>query len=81
MTLISIVIPCYNVQQWIDRCLPFKALLERANVFFLEHLAYEDNYLGSSVHLYVKDMYVLDKERYHYFINNNLTVTQRNALH
>ena len=26
-------------------------------------------------------MYVLDKELYHYFINNNLMVTQRNALH
>lgn len=65
----------------IDVCLYSKALLERANVFFLEHLAYEDNYWGSSVHLYVKDMYILDKELYHYFINNNLTVTQRNALH
>lgn len=33
------------------------------------------------VHLYVKDMYVLDKELYHYFINNDSMVTQRNALH
>ena len=62
-------------------CLYSTELLEQANVSFPEHLAYEDNYWGSLVHLYVKNMYVLDKILYHYFINNNSTVTQRNTLH
>lgn len=62
-------------------CLYNKGLLERANVSFPEHLTYEDNYWASIVHLYARDIYVLDKILYHYFINDNSTVTRRNALH
>lgn len=44
-------------------------------------VTYEDNYWGSVLKLYVKDLYIIDKVLYHYRINPNSTVTTGNSLH
>lgn len=62
-------------------CLYSKKCIFDNNVFFPEHIAYEDNYWGSMLQLYVGSLYVVDKIVYHYFINMQSTVTARNAVH
>lgn len=58
-----------------------RSLLIDNNILFPEGTAYEDNYWGQILRLYVKNMYIVDKVIYHYFVNPNSTVTSRNALH
>ncbi|MBR1598338.1 MAG: glycosyltransferase [Lachnospiraceae bacterium] len=48
-------------------------------IFFPEHLAYEDNYWYSILKLYVRNMYVVDKIVYHYYINSQSTSHNKNS--
>ncbi len=45
---------------------------------FPEHLAYEDNYWGTLVDLYVKKYYVVEEYFYHYFVNPESTIMTTN---
>lgn len=56
-------------------------MLTENNVFFPEKTAYEDNFWGSILRLYVKDLYIVDKVVYHYFVNPTSTVMAVNAKH
>ncbi len=58
-----------------------KSLIIENDVWFPENLAYEDNYWSSILNLYVKNLCIVDRIVYHYFINNNSTVTEKNAKH
>jgi glycosyltransferase involved in cell wall biosynthesis len=58
-----------------------KAMIVDSGVSFPEKTAYEDNYWGSILKLYVKSTYIVDKIVYHYFVNQNSTVLSRNAIH
>lgn len=58
-----------------------KDVIINNNVFFPENIAYEDNYWGSVLGLYMKNLYIADKIIYHYFISPRSTVTEKNALH
>lgn len=51
------------------------------NIWFPERIAYEDNYWGAILKLYVKEESVINDIIYHYISNTNSTVTQRNAIH
>lgn len=50
-------------------------------VWFPEKVTYEDNYWSAILNLYTKNMYIVNKVVYHYYINMDSTVTTRNALH
>lgn len=56
-----------------------KSIILDNNVWFPEHTAYEDNYWGAILGLYIKDLYIVDRVLYHYFTNMNSTITTRNA--
>ena len=58
-----------------------KAMLVEQNISFPEHMAYEDNYFGGIVNLYVEKLYILDVILYHYFFNRASTVTTRNEIY
>ncbi|MDE5966629.1 MAG: glycosyltransferase [Lachnospiraceae bacterium] len=51
------------------------------NIWFPEHVAYEDNYWLMVLHLYIKNLYVLDEVLYHYYVNTSSTTATKNALH
>ncbi len=58
-----------------------KSFLIDNNIFFPEHLSYEDNYFAYLLVMYVKRIYFLEDYLYHYFINLNSTVVSKNASH
>ena len=58
-----------------------KERILKNKVWFPENIAYEDNYWGSILNLYTRNMYIVDRILYHYFINSHSTVTEKNALH
>lgn len=58
-----------------------RAIIIENELWFPEEITYEDNYWGSVLKLYVKDLYIIDKILYHYRINPNSTVTTGNSLH
>ena len=58
-----------------------KKIILDNEIWFPEKIAYEDNYWGGIINLYLKDLYIVDKIIYHYFINMESTVTLRNAEH
>lgn len=62
-------------------CIYLKSRIVENEVWFPEKLAYEDNYWGSILKLYIKNMYLVDKVVYHYFVNMKSTSTSRNAEH
>lgn len=49
------------------------------NLFFPERCAYEDNYWGALLKLYVHKMYIIDIPYYHYYRNVDSTVRMRNS--
>lgn len=55
------------------------AFLRGNHIRFLEETAYEDNFFGALLAVYVKTFYVLDRCYYHYFANLDSTVTERNS--
>lgn len=58
-----------------------KDMLIEHDIFFPEHLAYEDNYWGSILSLYVGRVYIIDKICYHYYINMQSTSTFIDSPH
>lgn len=50
------------------------------NVLFPEKTAYEDNFWGSILHLYTKDLYIVDSIIYHYRNNTDSTVHDYSRL-
>lgn len=58
-----------------------KEFLLNNNIFFPDHLAYEDIYWGNLVNMYVKYVYVLDQKLYHYYVNDSSLVLRKNSMH
>lgn len=58
-----------------------KDLLVSNHIYFPEGIAYEDNYWGSLLKLYVKNECSIDEIVYHYFINPDSTTTKKDAAH
>lgn len=58
-----------------------KDFLLKNEIFFPEHLTYEDIYFGSLVYLYAKHVSLVERRLYHYYINEDSTVLGRNQAH
>lgn len=58
-----------------------KDFLLENEIFFPEHLTYEDIYFGSLVYLYAKRVSIVERRLYHYYINDDSTVLGRNQVH
>lgn len=58
-----------------------KSLLLDHQIFFPEHLTYEDTYWGSLLHIYTEKVYFLEETLYHYFVNDTSTVLQTDSEH
>lgn len=58
-----------------------KELIEKNNIYFPEHLAYEDHFFATLLYFYVEKIYVLEEKLYHYFVNDQSTVMEDNAVH
>lgn len=56
-----------------------KSIIVDNDVWFPEHTAYEDNYWMDILWLYIKDLYIVDRVLYHYFVNMNSTTMVVNA--
>lgn len=50
------------------------------DISFPEHMSYEDNYWGTMINHYVKNVCSVERVLYHYYINPNSTVTSRNQI-
>ncbi|MCQ2082193.1 MAG: glycosyltransferase family 2 protein [Lachnospiraceae bacterium] len=48
-------------------------------LYFLEKCPYEDRFFVLLMYLYVKDVLVIDRRYYHYFVNNESTVLKKDA--
>lgn len=48
-------------------------------IYFLENLAYEDNFWSSLLHLYTEHVVIVEEKLYHYFVNPNSTIMKTNA--
>lgn len=58
-----------------------KQIILENEVYFPEHLAYEDNYWVSILRYYLHTFYVIDEILYHYFVNLSSTLMSQNASH
>ncbi len=58
-----------------------RSLIHDNNIMFPENLAYEDNYWGAMLDLYVNKYCVIEEYLYNYFINPNSTTLAKDALH
>lgn len=58
-----------------------KDLIVNNNVYFIEHLTYEDNYFGYLLSMYVKNIYFVEEYLYDYFINPESTIVKKNSTH
>lgn len=58
-----------------------KDFLLKHHISFPEGVTYEDNYFISLVSFCVKSLVVLEDVFYHYFFNENSTVSQKNSTH
>ena len=58
-----------------------KDFLLENEIFFPEHLTYEDIYFCSLVYLYAKRVSMVEQILYHYYINDASTVLGRNQVH
>lgn len=56
-------------------------LIINNNLWFPEKMAYEDNYWGAILKLYLKSVYVMDKIVYHYCINPQSTIQKKKSNH
>jgi len=55
-----------------------KELIKENNLCFPEGLFYEDNFWNEILALYQKDLYIVDRQFYHYWVNNESTILKRN---
>lgn len=58
-----------------------RELIMNNNILFPEQLAYEDHYFATLLYFYVEKVYILEERLYHYFINEQSTVMEDNAVH
>lgn len=58
-----------------------QSMFAEKGIRFPEHMAYEDNYFGGIVNLYVEKLYILDVVLYHYFLNRDSTLNMRNKIY
>ncbi|MCM1387195.1 MAG: DUF4422 domain-containing protein [Bacillus sp. (in: Bacteria)] len=58
-----------------------RELLLGNNIFFPEHLAYEDHFFSILLYFYAQKIYMLEERLYHYFVNPASTVLTPNASH
>lgn len=58
-----------------------KSLIIDNQIFFPERLTYEDNYWTAILRLYIKSVYILEENLYHYCINLGSTIHSVNSLH
>lgn len=58
-----------------------RELLLDNNIFFPEHLAYEDHFFSILLYFYASRVYMLEERLYHYFVNPASTVLTPNASH
>lgn len=58
-----------------------RTMLVEREIRFPEHLAYEDNFFGNVLWLYVGALYIVDVVLYHYFANPESTATSLNSVH
>lgn len=54
-------------------------ILKCNNIYFPDHLAYEDNYWAPLLYLSVNRIYLLEEKLYHYYVNRTSTVHTENA--
>ena len=81
----------YPGQYKVDECvgeigsfctgLYLKKIIVDNKVYFPEKVAYEDNYWSTVLKIYIQREIIIEDIVYHYFVNEQSTVTTRNALH
>ncbi len=59
-------------------CIFKRELIENNNVFFPEHLIYEDVFWGGLCHLYFQKCYSLNRRYYHYYVREGSVVLSKN---
>ena len=55
--------------------------LEKNGLYFPEYITYEDNYWMGILSFCISNYYIVDKVFYHYTVNTNSTLVQRNSIH
>lgn len=58
-----------------------KSFLEENNIYFPSNLAYEDHFWGGLLQLYVSDVYIIEENLYHYYVNSQSTINCSGAGH
>ncbi|HHV10457.1 MAG TPA: glycosyltransferase [Clostridiales bacterium] len=58
-----------------------RSFLADNNIYFPEHLSYEDNFFGYLVQMHCTRLYFLEEYLYHYFVNYNSTIVKANSPH
>lgn len=58
-----------------------RELLLDHDIFFPEHLAYEDHFFSILLYFYAEKIYMLEERLYHYFVNPASTVLTPDASH
>lgn len=56
-----------------------RALLEENGIRFPEQITYEDAYFEALLHFYVTDIYIIEEQLYHYYVNKESTILTKNA--
>lgn len=58
-----------------------KDVLIENDIWFPEMLAYEDGFWGVLMHLYIKKVYIIEEQLYHYYVNYASTVLQKDSYY
>lgn len=58
-----------------------KSFLVENDLYFPEHITYEDVLWGCLIHLYVRCSYIVKEKLYHYYVNKESTVLTANSNH
>ena len=58
-----------------------RSVILEHDLWFPEHITYEDNYWSSLLRLYIRNLCIVDKVVYHYYYNPNSTVHSLNSKH
>lgn len=77
----KIFLVCFSFGSFAWDKLYSRDFLEQNNIFFPEHLAYEDHFFATLLYLYVSRVYILEERLYHYYINPGSIVLAPNAAH
>ena len=77
----KIFIACSSVGYLVWDKLYTRDLLLQNNLFFPEHLAYEDHFFSTLLYFYVKRVYIMEERLYHYYVNPTSTVLSLDASH